>query len=78
MQISSNLGNALTRSYFSSAIYLRQDELVLDQDPEFDTTIAGPWMGQWEIVHHNRHTAQYKNPGDGETWANYHSKWTKA
>lgn len=50
----------------------------MDQDPEFDTTIAGPWMGQWEIVHHNRHTAQYKDPGDGESWTNYHSKWTKA
>ena len=24
---------------------------------EFDTTIHGPWMKRWEIVHHNRHTA---------------------
>lgn len=21
----------------------------------FDTVIAGPWMGRWDIVHHNRH-----------------------
>jgi len=57
---------------------LDKEEIALDQDPEFDTTIAGPWMGQWEIIHHNKHTAQYKDPGDGETWTNYHSKWTKA
>ncbi|XP_064605127.1 uncharacterized protein LOC135470236 [Liolophura sinensis] len=24
---------------------------------EFDTTVPGPWMKQWEIVNHNRHTA---------------------
>ncbi|XP_033763921.1 uncharacterized protein LOC117345084 [Pecten maximus] len=24
-------------------------------DPELDTTITGPWMKQWEIVHMNRH-----------------------
>ena len=24
---------------------------------EFDTTLHGPWMKRWEIVHHNRHTA---------------------
>lgn len=23
---------------------------------DFDTTISGPWMKQWEIVHHNKHT----------------------
>lgn len=26
-------------------------------DSDFDTTIAGPWMHRWELVHHNRHTA---------------------
>lgn len=57
---------------------LDKGEIALEQDPEFDTTIAGPWMGQWEIVHHNRHTAQYKDPGDEESWTDYHSKWTKA
>jgi hypothetical protein len=25
-------------------------------DFNFDTTIAGPWMLKWEMVHHNRHT----------------------
>lgn len=25
------------------------------EDPELDTTITGPWMKQWEIVHMNRH-----------------------
>ncbi|XP_021367412.1 uncharacterized protein LOC110459466 [Mizuhopecten yessoensis] len=24
-------------------------------DPDLDTTITGPWMKQWEIVHMNRH-----------------------
>ena len=27
-----------------------------NNDP-FDTTISGPWMHNWPIVHHNRHTA---------------------
>jgi len=56
-----------------------QGEIELDEDPEFDTTIVGPWMGNWDIVHHNRHTEQYKDPGDdAEKWTNYHSTWTKA
>lgn len=29
------------------------------EDP-FDTTISGPWMHNWPIVHHNRHTAMLK------------------
>ena len=28
-----------------------------DEDPAFDTTIAGPWMRNWDLIHHNRHTA---------------------
>lgn len=31
-----------------------------DKD-EFDTTLHGPWMKRWEIVHHNRHTASMLN-----------------
>ena len=27
------------------------------EDDPFDTTISGPWMHNWPIVHHNRHTA---------------------
>ncbi|CAF1078287.1 unnamed protein product [Rotaria sordida] len=26
------------------------------KDDPFDTTITGPWMHQWPIVHHNKHT----------------------
>ncbi|KAK3715067.1 hypothetical protein QZH41_012139, partial [Actinostola sp. cb2023] len=29
-----------------------------DED-EFDPTIIGPWMGKWEIIHHNKHTERY-------------------
>ncbi len=28
------------------------------EDDAFDTTISGPWMHNWPIVHHNRHTAK--------------------
>ena len=28
------------------------------EDP-FDTTISGPWMGKWEIVHMNKHVERY-------------------
>jgi hypothetical protein len=28
---------------------------------EFDTTIAGPWMNQWEITNHNRHSNARSN-----------------
>lgn len=41
-------------------------------DPDFDTTIVGPWMERWEIMHHNRHTAAYEKNGDNST------SWTKA
>lgn len=33
-------------------------EAQKESGDEFDTTIAGPWMNRWRIVHHNRHTAQ--------------------
>jgi len=33
-----------------------QEKAVKQEVDEFDTTIAGPWMRQWEIEHHNRHT----------------------
>ena len=29
------------------------------ESDELDTTICGPWMQQWEITHHNRHTARF-------------------
>jgi ectoine hydroxylase-related dioxygenase (phytanoyl-CoA dioxygenase family) len=33
---------------------------VIDRD-EFDSTVAGPWMSQWPIVNHNRHTEALKS-----------------
>ncbi|XP_068681653.1 uncharacterized protein [Montipora foliosa] len=36
-------------------------EIILAEALEFDTTIVGPWMGQWDIVHHNKHTLNYKD-----------------
>lgn len=30
---------------------------MCQEEDEFDTTIVGPWMTKWEVVHHNRHTA---------------------
>ncbi|GAQ78590.1 hypothetical protein KFL_000150440 [Klebsormidium nitens] len=35
-------------------------------DP-FDTTIAGPWMDQWPIVFHNRHTERHER-GSVQGW----------
>ena len=29
------------------------------EDRDFDTTISGPWMDRWELVHHNRHVAAH-------------------
>ena len=28
-------------------------------DEAFDATVHGPWMDQWEIVNHNKHTAAH-------------------
>ena len=28
-------------------------------DAAFDATVHGPWMDQWEIVNHNKHTAAH-------------------
>lgn len=33
---------------------------VNESDP-FDTSMVGPWMGQWELVNHNRHTVNFKS-----------------
>ena len=30
------------------------------EDPEFDTTLPGPWMQKWEIIHMNKHTQRHK------------------
>ncbi|XP_013416111.1 uncharacterized protein LOC106177776 [Lingula anatina] len=35
-------------------------EKILGKDvDEFDSTLSGPWMKKWEIVHHNKHTDAY-------------------
>ena len=34
---------------------LQVAEMGIEED-EFDTTISGPWMRRWKIVHHNKHT----------------------
>ena len=36
----------------------------------FDTAIAGPWMGRWAMVNHNRHTERYllDKVNGGSTW----------
>ena len=36
--------------------------------PELDTTIAGPWMHRWDMVHHNRHTANLDPNGGLHGW----------
>ena len=30
-------------------------------NPKFDTTIQGPWMRKWEMVHMNQHTDSLNN-----------------
>lgn len=40
-----------------------------DVDEEFDTTIQGPWMKKWEIVHMNRHILAHQKMEDKpDTW----------
>jgi len=34
----------------------------------FDTTIAGPWMATWPLLHPNRHTANLKDDGQMHGW----------
>ncbi|XP_022094672.1 phytanoyl-CoA dioxygenase-like isoform X2 [Acanthaster planci] len=47
-------------------------------DDEFDTTIMGPWMKRWELVHHNRHTAKFeRNEDRDDATSSWHS-WDKA
>ena len=41
-------------------------------DPKFDTTIQGPWMRKWEMVHMNRHTDALTD--DKLSW---HKNWWK-
>jgi len=41
-----------------------EEEGRFDEDPQFDTTIAGPWMHTWDLIHHNRHTDTLGAPDD--------------
>lgn len=41
-----------------------QSEIVGHFEDTFDTTVHGPWMNRWEIVHHNRHTASMESDRD--------------
>ena len=34
--------------------------IFLQEYDEFDTTIKGPWMDKWEIVHVTRHTEAFE------------------
>lgn len=40
---------------------------VHEEKDDFDTTIQGPWMKKWEMVHQNRHTAKLSDE-PGLTW----------
>lgn len=41
-----------------------QSEVVGHSEDSFDTTVHGPWMKRWEIVHHNAHTASMESDQD--------------
>lgn len=41
-----------------------QSEVVGHFEDNFDTTVHGPWMKRWEIVHHNEHTASMESDED--------------
>ena len=40
-----------------------QEQAVDFQGNDFDTTIHGPWMKRWDIVHHNKHTESLASGG---------------
>ena len=42
---------------------LQAEEMGQVSEEEFDTTIHGPWMKRWKIVHHNKHTEALKTMG---------------
>lgn len=45
-----------------------KDELPQAEDEDFDTTIYGPWMKKWDIVHVNQHVAKFNKENDQTTW----------
>ena len=46
---------------------LQAEEMGHLSEDQFDTTIHGPWMRRWKIVHHNKHTESLKTAG-GSSW----------
>ena len=55
----------------------------VDEKDPFDTTMVGPWMGQWELVNHNRHTTNFKSydhtaPDDQDNRKNRHRRKRKS
>ena len=45
-----------------------KDVIPQAEDEDFDTTIQGPWMKKWEIVHVNQHVAKLTQNKDYATW----------
>ena len=43
---------------------LQERDVGWESEGAFDTTIHGPWMRRWEIVHHNKHTASLLKQSD--------------
>lgn len=55
MKIDWSMFNAVERL----KIKKNSDGSIVDRnDDDFDTTISGPWIRKWELVHSNRHTDQ--------------------
>jgi len=46
---------------------IKKKEGRKESDP-FDTTISGPWMHQWPIIHHNKHTKTLDPTGGSSSW----------
>ncbi|XP_078491713.1 uncharacterized protein LOC144742356 [Ciona intestinalis] len=46
---------------------LQMESLKEDND-DFTTEVAGPWMKRWDIVHHNRHTEMLNMKGNSTGW----------
>lgn len=44
---------------------LDREQVEQIQEADFDPTIQGPWMNEWEIVNHNEHTADLNK---GPNW----------
>lgn len=45
-----------------------KDTIPNAEDDDFDTTIQGPWMKKWEIVHVNQHVSKLDKNADYATW----------